>query len=144
MWRSVWPSVQGQGCNLFLCLLPWVQGNDAEVWGFTTMPDKTLRNVRAYCLIERRPRGELMQMINICQLVVTASMLPPLLEPRQRAVSRLPKQRPSMEGSEPRAGFKLSACHVLAQWSWALSSVYQSVYKNSGTDFTGQLWGLNK
>lgn len=30
----------------FVSLSLWVQGNDAQVWGFTTMPDKTLRNVR--------------------------------------------------------------------------------------------------
>lgn len=61
----------------------------------------------AYCLTERRPWVELMLMINICQSFVTASMLPPLLESRHHAVSRLPKQRRSMEGSDPRARFKL-------------------------------------
>ena len=44
--------------------------------------------------------------INICQLIVTASLLPPLLESSHHAVFRSPKQRPSMEGSDLRVGFK--------------------------------------
>ena len=65
--------------------------------------------------IESRPRAELMLMINICRVIATASMLPPLLEASYHAIFKLPKQRPGMEGLDPRAGLQLSVCHLQAE-----------------------------
>lgn len=80
------------------------------------MPGKALRNVRGILLKkEKKPSAWWTLIINMCQLTLAVSMLPSLLESSHHVVFRLPKQRPSIEGSDPRVGFKALVCHLLAE-----------------------------